>query len=55
MPTRKIADIPVPCRDSEHNPPAHQVFEPGIYEHTCPSCGKVTRFTIQRTWCEAGY
>ena len=22
------------------------VWEPGVYEHTCPSCGEVTRFIV---------
>lgn len=49
MPTRKIRDLyntEIPCRDPEHNPPSMMVFEDGIYEHTCPSCGKVQRFTV---------
>ena len=24
----------------------HQVFEPGIYEHTCAGCGHKTKFTV---------
>ena len=28
------------CMSPEHNPPSHMVFEPGEYEHECPSCGK---------------
>lgn len=46
MPTIKIADIQKPCRDREHNPPSHMVYDDGVYEHTCPSCGRVTRFTV---------
>lgn len=48
MPTRKIADIEQKevCRDPEHNPPQYQVFEPGIYEHECPACHKIQRFTV---------
>ncbi len=49
MPTRKIADIAPPsadCRDREHRPPTMQVFEPGVYEHTCPACGKKSVFTV---------
>jgi hypothetical protein len=48
MPTERIGDandVPV-CRDPEHLPPRHQVFEPGRYVHTCPSCGMETPFTI---------
>ncbi len=48
MSTRKIADLPLVerCRDREHNPPSHMVFQPGIYEHTCPSCGNVIQFVV---------
>lgn len=49
--TRKIADAPIPCHSSEHNPPSHMVFPPGTYEHTCPSCGKRTVFTVDQVWC----
>lgn len=50
MPTRKI-DTPNWmtvnfCRDSEHLPPTMQLFEPGVYEHECPSCHKVTTFVV---------
>lgn len=36
----------VPCNDPEHKPPSHMVYEPGEYEWTCPSCGKVTKFIV---------
>lgn len=41
MPTRKLPekDQPPPCTHPEHHPPGMQVFEPGLYEHTCPACG----------------
>lgn len=48
MPTKKIGDfkkIKI-CRDSEHNPPTMQLFEPGFYEHICPTCGSITHFTV---------
>lgn len=48
MPTRKIADLPKYCRHPNHNPPSHQVFEDGIWEHICPGCGDVTTFTVSR-------
>lgn len=53
MPTKKIGELtPLPksvtCRDREHNPAGMRVYSPGIYEHTCPSCGHVTRFTVAR-------
>lgn len=47
MPTKKIADLPEGfCLSSEHDPPKHMLYRPGIYEHTCPRCGKVQRFTV---------
>ena len=52
MPTRKIADAPkAPCRDREHNPPTMRLFEPGTYEHECPSCGAKAAFVVRgATW-----
>lgn len=47
MPTKKIADLPGLCTHPDHNPPMHQVFEPGIYEHECPSCHEKTKFIVQ--------
>ena len=50
-PTKKIAELPVPCRHPEHNPPMHRLFEPGLWEHTCPGCGAKMHFTVPRfTW-----
>jgi hypothetical protein len=48
MPTRKIADLPkqLICKDPDHNIPTHQVFDPGTYEHECPSCERKFKFTI---------
>lgn len=48
MPTRKISG-PIKsqkCNDPDHGVPKFQFFEPGTYEHECPSCGKIIRFTI---------
>lgn len=36
-----------PCTHAEHNPPTMIVLEPGLYEHTCPGCGKEQRFRVQ--------
>lgn len=48
MPTKKIADLPsTACRDSGHHPPAHATWPPGVYEHTCPSCGAQFRFVAE--------
>jgi len=45
--TRKIPYAPSkPCMHPEHNPPGMCVFEPGVYEHTCPGCGKKTIFVV---------
>lgn len=31
----------LPCKDPEHNPPAHLYIPTGeSYIHTCPSCGR---------------
>ena len=45
MPTIKIKEYK-PCLSSEHNPPSHMVFQPGEYEHECPSCHKKQRFSV---------
>jgi len=47
---KKIADWPTgeepgswflpACNHREHNPPNMIVLPPGIYEHTCPGCGR---------------
>ncbi len=49
MPTKKIADLPRQqyCRHPEHNPPSMIVLPPGIYEHTCPSCGRRVTFRVE--------
>ena len=43
---KKIADVPKVCMSPEHNPPAHVVLEPGVYEHTCPDCGERVEFVV---------
>jgi len=50
-PTKKIDDAPIPCVHPEHNPPSHMVYDPGVWEHTCPGCGKKITFTVARTVC----
>lgn len=58
MPTRKIGELPtIPafapagCRNPEHNPPQHMLYEDGVYEHTCPGCFHKTVFTVSKpTW-----
>lgn len=46
MPTRKLRDLPMPCRHPEHNPPSHRVFERGVWQHECPACGHTVTFTV---------
>ena len=48
---RKVADVEEPCMSPAHNPPTMILLEPGVYEYTCPNCGKVTRFSVSRTIC----
>ena len=44
---RKIGDAPPrPCTHPEHNPPNMITLEPGMYEHTCPACGKKQVFIV---------
>lgn len=45
---KKIADLPWRdgCLHPEHNPPGMIVLSPGVYEHTCPSCGHKTTFVV---------
>ena len=45
MPTRKVADLHVPCAHPEHGIPTH-VFKHGHYEHECPGCGHIKPFTV---------
>ena len=54
MPTRKIAEphCTRTCSHPEHNPPSHVVFEPGLYEHECPACGRKVRFWVHGFTCE---
>lgn len=49
--TRKIKSFNKPCMHPEHLPAKHRVFDPGEYEHTCPSCGHITRFTVPLIFC----
>ena len=43
---RKIKDAERPCLHPKHNSPAFIVLDPGIYEYTCPGCGKTEQFRI---------
>ncbi len=46
--TRRIGDVPKPahCGHPEHSPPAHTAWPSGVWEHECPGCGHITRFTV---------
>ena len=35
-----------PCKHPEHNPPMHISLENGVYEYTCPACGKRVEFVV---------
>ena len=48
---KKVDDVPMPCVHPEHNPPTHIVLQPGVYEYTCPGCGRVVRFTVNGIVC----
>lgn len=49
MPTRKIAEASDKrCYDPDHSPPTMRVFEPGTYEHECPTCHFKTVFTVRQ-------
>jgi transposase len=57
MPTRKIRDLDPQekCLNRDHEPPRNMVYSEGVYEHTCPGCGKVTVFTVRtHSWMSRG-
>lgn len=47
---KKIADLPTDgkkrCKDKSHLPPTMISLPDGVYEHRCPTCGKITIVTI---------
>ncbi len=49
MPTKKVRDLPqtVRCADQDHEPSSLKLYADGVYEHTCPTCGNVERFTVK--------
>lgn len=51
MPTKKIRDLHPhdTCTHPEHEPPRYMVYQPGVYEHTCPACGRKIEFTVRGT------
>lgn len=50
MPFKKISEIPgwaqKHCKSPEHNPPSHISLPPGVYDYSCPACGKTVRMNI---------
>jgi hypothetical protein len=56
MPTRKVADLPPGrvCRSPEHHAPSMRVYPPGVYEHECPLCHKIERFTVEEPFLLRG-
>lgn len=48
LPTKKIDDqvTTAACRHPDHDPPKLIVLEPGLYEHTCPGCGRKRNFRV---------
>jgi hypothetical protein len=48
--TKKVRDFKV-CLNPGHNPPMHMHYEPGEYEHTCPGCGHITKFSVPLITC----
>jgi hypothetical protein len=49
MPIRKIRDLDSQelCRHPDHLPPMHMYLENGVYEYTCPGCGRRLEFTVR--------
>jgi hypothetical protein len=45
---RKITEIIKPCNHPEHYPPKYLVLRDGVYEYTCPACGKSSFFRVER-------
>lgn len=53
MPTRKIRDLAPEenCRNPDHDPPTHRLFDNGVWEHECPGCHRKIKFTVRRPRC----
>lgn len=53
MPTRKVGEVDWskfrPCSNPDHDVPSMMVFQPGVYEHECPGCKNIIRFTVRPT------
>lgn len=46
---RPMSWIRKACFHPEHNPPGHIVLKPGLYEYTCPGCGRTTLIKVPET------
>lgn len=53
MPTRRLNEgetfdewQQAHCASPDHEPAKHRVYEPGLYEHKCSGCGKITYFRV---------
>jgi hypothetical protein len=44
---RKIGDLPNSCRHPEHDPPSHYFYQDGVYEYTCPGCGRIHKIIVR--------
>ena len=49
----KIADVPKPCANVNHNPPNGLYLPPGVYQHVCPACGATVTITVTGASCSA--
>lgn len=45
-PTKNLGDEKRRCEDPSHDPPSMITLDPGVWEHTCPSCRHKTVFTV---------
>jgi len=59
VPTRRIGDLIRidllrACLHPEHDPPTHQVFENGVYEHECPGCRATQTFVVNKPTLTTG-
>ena len=55
MPTKKIEEEKKKhreaCYDPDHSPPTMMVYEPGLYEHECPTCHRKVTFRVNEFGC----
>lgn len=53
MGIKRIGDLPKldRCTSPDHDPPSHWAPRPGIYEHKCSACGRVTVMRIDGVRC----